>query len=139
MSVKTTVKFDSKIFNSAELKRALSKLPLAEAKKFVAGLQEKMDSSPHTGKVVTKVRGKEFRIRHQQSKRGERPAPFSRVLINSLKAKSTGEYSAQLNSDAEYADKLIFEDGRVIVSDQDLSDARKSLQSEVNAVIRSFL
>ncbi len=138
MSIKTSVRLDSKIFNSPELKRALSKVPLQMARDFAKDLGVKMENSPHTGKVVTKSRGGNFKVRHQQSRRGERAAPFTRTLIRSIKARRNGDFSAVVDSDAPYADKLIFEDGRVIVSNEDLAQARKAQSDEVNSIISSF-
>lgn len=139
MSSNTQVKLDSKIFNRAELRRTLSGVIQKSAKEFVSDVQMKMENSPHTGDVVTKARGETFRVRHRQSRRGERPAPFSKDLLNSLEAKRTGEFGAEVDSDSEYADKLIFEDGRVIVSDQDLIDARNRQTAAANEALRKLL
>lgn len=139
MSSKTSVKLDSRIFNRSELRRTLSKIVQKSAKEFVPDVQEKMENSPHTGTVVTKARGENFRVRHQQSKRGERPAPFSKDLLNSLQARGVGEFTAQVDSTSEYADKLIFEDGRIIVSNEDLKEAEKKQQKEANAALKNLL
>ena len=98
-----------------------------------------MENSPHTGTIVTKARGENFRVRHRQSRRGERPAPFTKDLLNSLKAKKTGEFSAQVDSDSPAANKLIFEDGRVIVSNDDLKDAERKQNAAANAELLKFL
>lgn len=139
MTFRCVVKLDSKIFNRGELRRAAAKVVKKSAKNFVSDVADKMENSPHTGDVVTKARGENFKVRHRQSRRGERPAPFSRNLLNSLEAKQTGELVWQVDSNSEYADKLIFEDGRVIVSDQDLKDAENRQTAAANAELKSLL
>lgn len=138
MTFKTTVRLDSKIFNRDEIKRLAGTVAYESAKDFAKDLQNKMEHSPHTGDVVTKARGANFRVRHQQSRRGERPSPFTRVLLGSIKARKNGD-SSFVDSDAPYADKLIFDDGRVIVADEDLKIAEVNQTTKFNAEILKLL
>lgn len=98
-----------------------------------------MENSPHTGKMVTKARGENFRVRHQQSRRGQRPAPFTRTLKNSIRARRLSETSSIVEIGAEYAERLQNDLGRVIVSKQDEKEGQRDLDRNLELEFKELL
>lgn len=142
MSFRSDLKLESRIFNRAELTRAISNAVVITAKEFKQSTGDKMENSPHTGEVVTKARGGNFRVRHQQSRRGQRPAPFSRNLLNALTSRKTGDTSAVVEIDdgrAPYAEILQRDLGRIIMSKEDAAEAERQLQRGGNEAIKNLL
>ena len=129
MSFKSILKLDSPIISAEKRKAAGGHAARNAARKFKNDLQQKMETGQHTGKTVTKARGGGFSVRHQQSKRGERPAPFTRTLKNSIRDKRVSETESVVKVEAEYAERLI-KLGRVIVSAKDRRDGQKDLDQE---------
>ncbi len=138
MSFKSTLKLDSRFFDPRARQRAASRAVAKTIRAFAGTIQNKMENSPHTGKTVTKVRGVGFSIRHQQSKRGERPSPFTRKLLRSVKPRKISETRGIVEVGAEYAENLL-ELGRVIVSAKDLSEGQNLLNKNCLQEIKNLL
>lgn len=133
------MELDSGIFSQSKRQAAGGRAVRKTARDFVTNLQNKMENSPHTGTVVTKARGANFRVRHQQSRRGQRPAPFSRKLKNSIRARRLSETTSVVEIGAEYAERLQTTLGRVIVSRTDEREAQtdldRNLENELNQLL----
>lgn len=138
MSFQSQLRLDSEIFNRDKRKSAGGRAVQKTALTFAKSLQDKMENSPHTGKVVTKARGTNFRVRHQQSKRGQRPAPFTRTLKNSIRARRLSEIESVVEVGAEYAERLQ-EIGFVIVSKQDETEGQKDLDRNLEIELGGLL
>lgn len=142
MAFRATVKLDSKIFKPGEVRRELSKAVLKAAAAFQISTREKMVNSPHTGAVVTRVRGESFAATRQRSRRGERPQRQTGNLERNVKLKKISEVSAAVFVDeagAPYAERLVGELGRIIVSRGDVEEAEIALARDVNQRIQSLL
>lgn len=127
MAFQSELRLDSEIFNREKRRAAGGRAVRKTARDFAGNLQDKMEDSPHTGRVVTKARGENFRVRHQQSRRGQRPAPFTRKLKNSIRAKRLSEIESIVEIGAEYAERLQRDLGRVIVSKKDEAEGQNEL------------
>lgn len=136
MSFKSSLELPE-FFNRGALRRAGGRAVYQTARDFVPYLQEQQENSPHTGKVVTKSRGANFRVRHQQSRRGQRPAPFTRKLLRSVKARRVNETSAEVNIEAPHAEHLLKMD-RILVSDKDLIVGQRMLDRNCEAEIKKL-
>ncbi len=139
MSFKSSLKLDSPIFDRDKRRAAGGRAVRKTATDFAKDLQDKMESSPHTGKIVIKARGETFRVRHQQSRRGERPASFTKTLLRSVRSRRVSDVEYETTVDAFYAERLQTELGRVIVSRQDEVDAQKALDSNLAEELQKLL
>jgi hypothetical protein len=139
MPFQSTLNLDSGLFSQNKRQAAGGRAVRKTARSFVRELQNKMENSPHTGSVVTKARGAGFRVRHQQSSRGQRPAPFTRKLLNSIRARRLSESESIVEIGAEYAEKLQNELGRVIVSRQDEREAQSDLDRNLESELIQLL
>lgn len=129
MSFKSTLKLDSKLFSGEERKVLLGGIVRRLAKEFRRDLQQKMINGPHTGKITTrgKARGAGFSRRHQASRRGERPAPDTNSLVNSIEDRPISELSAEVEVTKPYLDSngeevLQGKLGREIMTNQDVRE-----------------
>ncbi len=143
MAFRSVLKLDSKIFNRAEVRRALSSVVIRTAKEFKQSTREKMQSAPHTGSVARQRSGDGFTRGRQRSVRGERPAVQSGNLANNgIVDRRTGELSAVVEIDesrAPYGAILVKELGRVIMSKEDAAAAEIEMQRRGNEVLRALL
>lgn len=138
MSFKSSLKFDSPIFSQSKRRAAGGRAVRKSAREFVKDVRDKMENSPHTGKIITVTRGGNFRIRHQQSRRGQRPAPLTRKLKNSVKDRRVSETESIVDVEAEHAEYQV-KLGRVIVSAKDEAEAQRNLDKNVAVEIGKLL
>lgn len=121
------------VFNTAKHSAIQSRAVMKAASDTVLDIQNEMENSPHTGKVVRR-RGR----RHQQSRRGERPAPFTKNLKRSVKKTRISEHEIEIKPDAEYTERLI-KLGRVIISESDEKKAGERLQRGYENELKSLV
>jgi hypothetical protein len=131
MAFKSSLKLDSPLFSAEKRKAAGGRAVYKSAREFAQSTQNKMETGAHTGKIVTKARGENFRVRHQQSRRGQRPAPFSKRLLLSVRAKRLSQTESTVEVGADYAEHLQFNLGRKIVTPGDLKEAKKNLDNNL--------
>ncbi len=132
-------RFDSPILrNPGILRREGARIPLKVAPSWTEDQIKRIETSPHTGKIVVKkVNGRS--VRHQQSNPGERPAKLSGDLLKTYQSKRTGEYSAESSPDTEYTNRLQHDYGRVIVSDDDLKKAQEMLNEANDQMMKDLI
>lgn len=130
MSFKSQLKLDSPIFSRAARRAAVSRAIVRTAQKWGKDLGQKQLDSPHTGVVETVSRGG-FRQRHQRSRRGERPSPLSKRLMNSQRLRRVSETQVEVEITAPYAERLQKDLDRVIVSDGDLKEGTDLLNQNI--------
>lgn len=121
------------VFNQAKFSAAASRATTKTGGETVAAIQNAMENSPHTGKVI-KRRGR----RHQQSRRGQRPAPLSGNLKNSVKLRKVSTNEVVVSVDAEYTERLIKLD-RVIISESDQKKAGESLRRNYENELKNLV
>lgn len=140
MSFKSALRLDAKIFNASERRRAFRKVVSQSAKAHRRALQEKMIYGPHTGRVTTrgKSRGDGFTRRHQASREGERPAPDTNTLINSISSEMTGELSAKVEIEAEYGE-ILQKGGRLVMTETDVAEADKDFDTRARRALIDLL
>lgn len=138
MSFTSTLNLDSEIFSQAKRRAAGGRAVRKTARDFAKTLQDKMENSPHTGSVVTKARGENFRVRHQQSRRGQRPAPFTKRLLRSIRPRRISEIESIVEVGAEYAEHLV-KIGRVIVSKQDAKEGQEQLDANLESEMSKLI
>jgi hypothetical protein len=138
MSFRSSLKLDSLIFSAEKRKAAGGRAVMKTAREFAKSVQDKMENSPHTGKTVTKAAGVGFSVRHQQSRRGQRPAPFTRNLLRSVKPKRINQVESVVEVGAEYAEHLV-NLGRVIVSKSDLRGGQKMLDANAKSELKQLI
>ncbi len=151
MSSQTRVHLDSRIFNSAELKRALSNAVGRAAKDFKTDVRQRMIKASVSGIVYRKGRGRGFTRSHRASARGQSPAPDTLTLARAVTDSKTGDASARVEianrinpengqNAREYAEILQEKMDRPIMNSvEQLSGAKRNLTNRVNETIRSFL
>lgn len=124
MSFKSSLKLTAPIFSKTKRRQAFSNVVRRAIKGFRRSLQEKMIAGPHTGKITTrgKSRGGGFSRQHQASRVGERPAPDSNELINSITDEMTGELSGLVRVEAEHGE-ILQKSGRLVMTDDDRREA----------------
>ncbi|HEX8289820.1 MAG TPA: hypothetical protein VF556_17695 [Pyrinomonadaceae bacterium] len=146
MSFKSTLKLDSKLFDETERKRILAAPVRQSAKEFKTDLKNKMIFGPHTGRETT--RGKEsgdgFTRKHRASRRGERPAPDTNSLVNSIEDKPLSEFSAIVEVTKPYTDSsgeevLQGKLGRKIMTSEDVDEAEKKFNDRARRALISLL
>lgn len=83
-----------------------------------------MITGPHTGTISTrgKVRGDGFSRRHQVSRRGERPAPDTNALLESITDEKTSDLSGVVEVEAEHG-AILQAGGRLVMTDEDREEA----------------
>lgn len=139
MSFRTSVRLDSKIFKSAERRRALSVVVSKNARDFRESTKRKMRDSTPTGKVYERGgRGAGFRRSHRASARGERPAPDSGNLLRNVKSRDVSELHSVVEVDTNYAD-ILQAAGHEIVTAEDLTEARQKLSRDADIALKSIV
>lgn len=138
MGFSSKLKIDSPLADSAKRRAAARRAVTKAAKNFQKNLQDAMENSPHTGRIVTKARGGNFRVRHQQSRRGQRPAPFTRFLKNSIRYRLISATESEVDVTADYAEHLV-KMGRVIVSKGDLAAGQKDLNGTLKSELLGLI
>lgn len=124
------------IFDKQKLKRELSKVPLLAAEEFAEYVPKQQIKGPQTG-VVRKIRGKV----HRASRRGERPAVLSGKQTRSTRAKKTGQFSAEVTTQAknkgfDYSAHLEGKMGRPIQdAPEDIKTAQKMLDKQAEKAL----
>lgn len=140
MSFKSKLTLDSNFFRPEARKQAFGAAVIQSAKEFDNDLTNKMETGPHTGKITTrgKARGENFRRRHQASKRGERPAPDTNELKNSINSKRTGELSAEVEVAAPHGE-ILQKGGRLVMTDDDRAEAQQKLNGRLNNALLNLI
>lgn len=145
MSFKSSLQLDSPIFDKAKRSGAIRRVVRQSAKEFKNSLRGKMINSPHTGKVYRRRSGNGFSRGHQASRRGERPAPETFNLANSITDKfindfeATVEVTAKSKDGFDYPEHLQDEMGREIMTEADVEEADRAFQKKANEAIRNLL
>jgi hypothetical protein len=139
MAFRSTLKLDSKIFDKAARRREFSQIVRTSAKEFRQAIRDKMINSPHTGRLYERRGGAGFRRRHQASRRGERPAPDTFRLVNSVVDAKTGEFSASVEVKADYGEILQREHEREIMTENDVREAEQEFNRRAVDALRKLL
>ena len=147
----TIIKLDSKIFDTAALKQALSAIPYKRAKEFQNSTRRRMIEQSPAGKLYEKKKsGRGFKRSHRASARGQRPQPDTLTLSNAVEANRTGEFSAlvdianKINPEngenaRDYAERLVNNLDRPIFTKDDIRIEQTIQNYEVNKVIQKFI
>lgn len=139
MSFKSSLKLGSAIFSQSRRRAAGGRAVRKTAREFARDVQNKMENSPHTGKTITVARGGNFRVRHQQSRRGQRPAPLTRFLLNSVRMRTISPTKAETRVNADYGEILQNSLGRKIITGKDIDEANESLIKNTEAELRKLI
>lgn len=78
------VDLNSPVWSTPQSSEVISRCLTRLAKRFKVETIEKMVAGPHTGILYEKGEGHDFKRFHRASARGERPAPDTTNLINSV-------------------------------------------------------
>lgn len=139
MPFKAELRLDSKLFDPDARKSAFRGVVRRSAKRFRRSLQEKMENSPHTGRIYTRGRGDGFEHSHRASRIGERPAPDTDNLVDSIIDTRTGDLTATVEIAAEYGVRLQKNAGRLLMTAEDLAEAQDDLDSASERALSSLL
>lgn len=135
----STFKLQSPIFDKAARSQVISKVVRDAAKRFKVSTKEKMTSGTRSGRVYARKRGASFRRAHRASARGERPAPDTLKLLNSIQDKSIGAFKSQVSTNVPYASILQEELDRPIMSERDAEDAQNEMLKNAEEAIKRLL
>jgi hypothetical protein len=142
MSFKTTVRLDSKIFNSQERRRALSAVVSKNAKEFKNATKRRMIESSPGGKLYERTGGSSFTRSHRASRRGQRPAIDTGNLANkALKSQKISEFQSAVyidNKIASYGEILQFQMEREIITKKDIKEAQDRFTTGVAKTIKEI-
>ena len=145
MSFKSNLKLDSPIFNRETRNNAFGSAAYKSAQEFRADLKEKMIASIPAGRTVSIGEGKGFDTRFKRSRRGQRPAIQTGRLLNSYRAKKTGDTSAETSVIAEtdegfdYGQELQSALGRAVMTTEDVEAAEKNYNANLSRSLIGLL
>jgi hypothetical protein len=144
MSASTKVQL-SPIIDVMLLRQQFSNVVLKNAKIFQVATHDRMIKQIPQGKNVEKREGKGFKRFHRASARGQRPQPDTLTLANAVQTQRTGDFSALVDIKAkinpenkesarDYAETLVQNLGRVIMTRDDVKIAERILQYDCERI-----
>lgn len=145
MSFKSQLKLGSRFFNSSERRKAFGESANQAAQNFRQSLKQKMIDSVPAGRVDIIGEGSGFQTRFRRSRRGQRPAIQTRRLLNSIRAKRTGDLSSEVTVIAEtdegfnYGEDLQQNLGRKILTAEDEKEAEKDFNRRSTSALLGLL
>lgn len=139
MGFESIAKLDSPIFDIARTKQAGSTALTIAAKTFKDETKRRMTQGPATGRIYSRSRGPNFRRAHRASARGERPAPDTLKLVNSIGDERIADSVHEVSANTDYAEILQDKLDRPIMSEQDARQAEADLQRVYDAEIAKLI
>lgn len=159
--LRVEIELDSLVFEKNARGQKGTAFVSRQARDFKTLTKQRQIAGPHTGAVVSRGSGDGFRLRHQQSARGERPAPDTFTLVNSIEdqpativrgfARGTSFPTAfevfiqeRINPrngapSSYYGERLQVALGREIMTEADALEAERKMELEAGAFLRELL
>lgn len=141
-------KTTSKIFDKAGRQQGFTNLISKNSREFKRSTQEKMEKGFRSGRLY-KRKGGNFRRSHRASARGQRPAPDTGTLVKAIRQEATGPFTAKVDiaekvnpANGQLASKygaILQAQGRPIMSESDVAEAQRKLNTEAEALIKTVI
>lgn len=150
MPFKIETKLNSKLFDKANRTQPFANLISKNAREFRQSTKQKMVNDSKSGRLYQKRRGANFRRAHRASARGERPAPDTQTLLNSISDRSVSDLSSEVyiadkvNPDSgtvttKYGPILQEKLGRPIMVDEDVQEAQTKMNADGERLIQTLI